>query len=89
MLIRTPSIILVGNDMLGMRARMWRDEDTIYFYLCAFDHRLCVYEDVLKEMCFKVTFYARARPYAYVQNTCSDEYTFSAKEEEAVVLRVF
>lgn len=40
-------------------------------------------------MCFKVTFYARARPYAYVQNTCSDEYTFSAKEEEAVVLRVF
>ena len=65
MLIRTPSIILVGNDMLGMRARMWRDEDTIYFYVCAFDHRLCVYEDVLrvclKEMYANVTFYARAR----------------------------
>jgi len=42
-----------------------------------------------KEMYANVTFYARARPYAYVQNTCSDEYTFSAKEEEAVVLRVF
>lgn len=53
MLIRTPSIILVGNDMLGMRARMWRDEDTIYFYVCAFDHRLCVYEDVLKRCVLK------------------------------------
>jgi len=40
--------------MLGMRARMWRDEDTIYFYLCAFD-RLCVYEDVL-HVCFSVCF---------------------------------
>jgi len=37
--------------MLGMRARMWRDEDTIYFYLYAFD-RLRVYEDVLR-VCFK------------------------------------
>ena len=36
--------------MLGMRARMWRDEDTIYFYLCA--DRLRVYEDVL-HVCFK------------------------------------
>jgi len=52
--------------------------------------RLCVSEDVLKRYMYaNVTFYARARPYAYVQNTCSDEYTFSAKEEEAVVLRVF
>ena len=55
--------------------------------------RLCVYEDVLnvcfREMYANVTFYARARSYACVQNTCSDEYTFSAKEEEAVVLRVF
>ena len=43
-----------------------------------------------REMYANVTFYARERdPYAYVQNTCSDEYTFSAKEEEAVVLRVF
>ena len=49
-----------------------------------------VLEDVLKRYMYaNVTFYARARPYAYVQNTCSDEYTFSAKEEKAVVLRVF
>ena len=66
MLLRTPSIILVGNDMLGIRARMWRDEDTIYFYVCAFDRAsLCLW-GCFKEMCFKemyanVTFYARAR----------------------------
>ena len=52
--------------------------------------RLCVSEDVLKRYMYaNVTFYARARSIACVQNFYSDEYTFSANDEEAVVLRVF
>ena len=41
-----------------------------------------------KEMYANVTFYARARSIACVQNIYSDEYMFSANDEEAVVLRV-
>ena len=36
-----------------------------------------------------MTFYARARSYAYVQKTYSDEYIFSAKEEAVVLYVVF
>ena len=45
------------------------------FYTCVL--KRCM-QDILR----------RARSYACVQNTYSDEYMFSAKDEEAVVLRV-
>ena len=52
--------------------------------------RLCVSEDVLKRysVC-KCDILRSSEIYPRVQKTYSDEYTLSAKKEEAVVLRVF
>jgi hypothetical protein len=60
----------------------------IYALLTVFVFMRMFYTCVLKR-CMQCDILRSCEIYACVQNTYSDEYMFSAKEEEAVVLRVF